>query len=315
MILDQLVLLMQLTEPHFQLLTDHPHGFWNMIGWGRIVRSRVDRKVAVGPLLLAGERLVLRDRLNLVSPKLHPDGRLRFGKVDVNDIAPHPEGAPVEVDVVALVSHLDQASQQFRTLDLVSHLEEEHHLAVLLWRADAVDARHRGDDDHVLTLQQGACCRKPQTVQFVIKRGGLLDVEITVRNVGLRLVVVVEADEILNRVFRKEGLELVVELCGKHLVVDQHQRGPLPALDDIGHRVGLPGAGDAEQHLMPMVLLQSIHQRLVGLGLIPGGLKLGAELERHRGSSVKNVRRPFNETVRIDRAEHVESVWRSGFPP
>ena len=46
-------------------------------------------------------------------------------------------------------------------------------------------------------------------------------------NVGLRLVVVVVADEVLDRVLGKEPAELLEELRGERLVVDHHQRRPV----------------------------------------------------------------------------------------
>ena len=77
-------------------------------------------------------------------------------------------------------------------------------------------------------------------------------------------------------------LELGVELGGEGLVVGQDQRRPLEAGDDVGHREGLAGAGDAEKGLMAVPDADRIDQSLDGLGLVAPGLVLGLELEQHR---------------------------------
>ena len=54
--------------------------------------------------------------------------------------------------------------------------------------------------------------RQPHPVDLVVDRRLLLDIGIGGRDVGLRLVVVVVADEVLHRVVRKEPPELLVQL-------------------------------------------------------------------------------------------------------
>jgi hypothetical protein len=51
------------------------------------------------------------------------------------------------------------------------------------------------------------------------------------RHIGFGLVVVVVADEVLDRVVGEQRLELAVELGGQRLVVGQDQRGALGAGD------------------------------------------------------------------------------------
>ena len=97
-----------------------------------------------------------------------------------------------------------------------------------------------------------------QLVQLVVDGGFFFDVDVARRDVGFRLVVIVVADEVLHRVVREERLELVVELRGQRLVVRQDQRRAVDRLDDLGHREGLAGPGDAQQHL---VLFAFAHAR------------------------------------------------------
>ena len=104
-------------------------------------------------------------------------------------------------------------------------------------------------------------------------------------DIGLRLVVVVVGDKVLHGVFREELPELLAQLGGQGLVVGQHQRGSLYLLDDLGHGVGLAGAGDALEHLLPQAQIHALGQLFDGLGLIPGGRIFRMDFElRHRGS-------------------------------
>jgi len=64
--------------------------------------------------------------------------------------------------------------------------------------------------------------------------------------------------------------------------VGHHQRGALHPLDDVGHGEGLAGAGDAQQGLVPVAALQSLHQPVDGLRLVAHGLEVGNDLKlRH----------------------------------
>ncbi len=115
---------------------------------------------------------------------------------------------------------------------------------------------------------------------MLVDRGILLDVRIRRRHVGLRLVIVVVRDEVLDRVVREELAELAVELRGQRLVVRQDHRRPLHALDHVRDAERLARAGDAEQGLMRQTRFQTVDQLVNGLWLIARGLIRGFELER-----------------------------------
>ena len=90
--------------------------------------------------------------------------------------------------------------------------------------AEAVDAAHARDDDHVAAVKQRARRRVPQLVDLLVDVRVLRDVGVGPRDVRLGLVVVVVADEVLDRVLREELLELGTELRRERLVVRQDQR-------------------------------------------------------------------------------------------
>ena len=105
-----------------------------------------------------------------------------------------------------------------------------------------------------------------QPVDLLVDGRVLLDVEVLAGDVGLGLVVVVVGDEVLDRVVREERPELVAQLRGERLVVGDHERRALDALDDAGHRHRLAGARRAEQ----------------GRAAVAGGEALGDAVDRAR---------------------------------
>ena len=141
----------------------------------------------------------------------------------------------------------------------------------------------------VAALEERSRGREPHAIDLVVDRRFLLDVRVARRNVGFRLVVVVVADEVLDRVLRKEAAEFLEELRGQGLVVRHHQRRPVHARDGLGHRVGLARPGHAEQHLMLVAAVQSFDQLRHGAHLVATELEVGDEVEaivkgRHSGA-------------------------------
>jgi hypothetical protein len=83
-------------------------------------------------------------------------------------------------------------------------LQLERHRGIGLDRADAVDARDRGDDDHVVALQDGPGRGVAHPVDRLVDVGLLLDIGVRARHIGFGLVIVVIGDEILDRILRKK---------------------------------------------------------------------------------------------------------------
>ena len=142
-----------------------------------------------------------------------------------------------------------------------AHLQAQDLALVLLGRAQAVDARHRGHHDDVAPGQQGRGGRVAQAVDLVVDRRVLLDVGVARGHVGLGLVVVVVGDEVLDPVVGEELAELVGQLGGQRLVGGDHERGPLHLLDGPGDGGALAAAGDAEQGLEAVARVDALGQR------------------------------------------------------
>jgi hypothetical protein len=152
---------------------------------------------------LTGERIDRRDALDLVAEQLDADGPLLVGGVDLDRVAPDPELVAGEPVVVALVLQLDEPAQHRIAIDRGSDIELARHLRVGLARADAVDARHRGHDDHVAARQQRERRRVAHPIDLLVHDRVLLDERVGRRDVRLGLVVVVVADEVVDRVVRE----------------------------------------------------------------------------------------------------------------
>ena len=197
---------------------------------GDEVRGRVDGDVLRLLDDLAAHRVEADELLDLVAPELHADGGVLGGGPDLDGVAAHAELAARGLEVVARVLDVDELAQHLVALDGLADLQEDHLLEVVLGRAQAVDAAHAGDDDDVAAQEQRRGGRVAQAVDLVVDGRVLLDVEVLRRDVGLGLVVVVVADEVLDRVVREELAELVAELGRQRLVVGDDQRGLLHLL-------------------------------------------------------------------------------------
>ena len=228
---------------------------------------------------LAGQRVEVLQALDLVAEHRRAERRLGVGREHLQRLAAHAEGAAREHAVVARVLDRDQFAQQRVAVDLLAALEDLHVHLVGLRRAEAVDARHRGDHDHVAAREHGRGGGVAQAVDLLVDRRVLLDVQVAARDVGLGLVVVVVGDEVLDRVVREERAELVAQLRRERLVVGDHQRRALHGLDHPRHRHRLAGAGRPQQRLEALPGLDALGERCDRLRLVGGGREDGVELE------------------------------------
>ena len=229
--------------------------------------------MADGVQLFPGQRVHLADAVHLVAEKFHADGHaVGVGQVDLHNVAAHAELVADEVDVVALVLQLHQAPRQLVAAHLHPGADADDHAAVIDGIAQAVDTGHAGHDDHVPPLGQGGRGRVAQPVDLVVDGAVLFNIGVGGGDIGLRLIVIVVADEVFHRVLGKKFLKLRAQLGGQRLVVGQHQGGPVQLGDHVGHGKGLAAAGHAHQGLGAVAAQQAVHQFGNGLRLVAGGL-------------------------------------------
>ena len=278
--LEQLAVGFEPRESLLQLGLDADHGLAHDLVAGDVVRGREHDELGELGDLLTGERIDDRDAFDLVAEELDARDRLFVRGMELDRVAPHPELASAERRVVALVLHVDELPEDRALVALLPDVGDEELALVLRGVAHAVDARHRGDDDHVSTSQQRRGGRVAETVDLVVDRAVLLDVGVARRDVRLGLVVVVVRDEVLDSVLREELAELVRELRRERLVGGEHEGRSLHLLDRPRDRRALAAAGDAEEGLEPVAALDAFRELLDGMRLVASGFEVGDDRER-----------------------------------
>ena len=212
-------------------------------------RHEVPRRVDVHLVSLrehlAGERVELRDPLDVVAEELDAHGKLFVRGLDLERVAADAELAAHQIGVGALVLDVDEMPKDRVAANALAFVQADRHGTVVHRRAKTVDAGDRRDDDHVSSLEQRPRRGVPHAVDLLVARAVLLDVRVAPGDVRLWLVVVVVRDEVLDGILGEELLELAVELRGERLVVREDEGGPSRIGDDLRHRHGLPRTGDA----------------------------------------------------------------------
>ena len=89
---------------------------------------------------------------------------------ELEHVAAYAKRAAHEVDVVATVLHVDELAQKHVAIDLVADADARRHLHVVGGRAQAVDARDRGDDQRVGTRKQRLRRGVAQALDLVVDR-------------------------------------------------------------------------------------------------------------------------------------------------
>jgi hypothetical protein len=248
-----------------------------------VLRGGEDREVVELRVDLAGERIEMRDLLDLVAEERDPIRRLRRRGLHLYHIPFDPKATPSEQRVVADVLGVDQLAEELVAVVLLPHRQVDEPLLVLLRRAEAVDARDRRDDHRVAAREKRRRCRVTETIDVVVAGRVLLDVEIGLRNVRLRLVVVVVGDEVLDGVCGEELAELVAQLRRQRLVVRDHEGRALQLLDQPRHGRGLSRAGRSEQRLEPVPRFERGGQLGDRVWLIAGGRVVGGDAKLGHG--------------------------------
>ena len=280
----QLVLLLELGQPLGELFLDDLDGLEHGLPGGHVMALGVNGNAPYPPDHLTGERVKDADGFHLVIEQFDANRLFfLFRRKNIDHITAHPVGGAAEIHLVAGVLQLRQPAQQFALVDAVTAHQVQHHGVVTGRITQAVDGRYGGHNDGVRPLQNGLGCGQPHLLDLLVHRGILLDEGVGARHIGFRLVVVVIGNEVLHRVFRKELLELPVQLGRQRLVGRHDDSGPPGLLDHIGHGEGLAGPGDPQQRLVTQAVVDPFDQLGDGLRLVTGGLVIGVELEKAFG--------------------------------
>ena len=250
--LDEFAVLAEELHPLVALPAYLLHRLHDPLPWDDVVGGRIDGQVADEVLHLPGNGVDLGDAVDLVPEELHPIGGIGgVGGVDLHHVPPDPEFVADKVQVVALVLEFHQLFDQLVPLLLHPLAQGDDHVLVVDGVPQAVDAGDAGHDDDVPPLRQGGGGGVAQPLDLVVDGAVLFDVGVGGGDVGLRLVVVVVADEIFHRVFGKKLAEFTVELSGQSFVGRENQGRSVAARDHVRHRECFARTGDAKQNLIP----------------------------------------------------------------
>ena len=190
--LQELALLLHPGEAFLELGLDLDDGLIEGRARGDIVGIGVEADRFQLVMGLAGERVELGNGLDLVAEEIDAPGAVVIvGRENLEIIAAQAEGAADEGLVVSCVLQVDELAHDGARIDQVAGLHIEGHRRIGLDRADAVNARDRGDDNHIIALENGARRSMAHPVDGLVDGAFLLDIGIRPRHIGLGHVVIV----------------------------------------------------------------------------------------------------------------------------
>ena len=135
-------------------------------------------------------------------------------------------------------------------------------------------------------------------LDLLVDRRVLLDVGITLRDVGLWLVVVVIRNEVLHRVVRQKLAKFVCQLGGQRLVRRHDQGRALELLDQPGCRRTLASSRCSKQDDVLLACLDPLGYLSDCRGLITSRLVFTDHLERRNSSLQVSDRAGHDLTLR-----------------
>ena len=296
---EQLPLLKQPGMVLVELFPDRDQRPREVLFAGHVVGPREERHAVLAGQFAPGQRVEAGQSFDLIAVEPHPEPQILVPGHDLHGVAPYAETAAFERGVIALILHLHKLPEErLAGGELGALLEHHEHSVVGLGRAQAVDAGDARDDQDVAALEERPGRGEAEAVDLLVDGGFLLDVGVARRNVGLGLVVVVVADEVLDGVVREEPAELLIELGRQRLVVRDDQRRPVDRFDHPRDGIRLPRTRDPEQYLVRVAPSQPLGELVDGLLLVAARLERAHHPERtgglRRGESGTRVgSRPF----------------------
>ena len=236
-----------------------------------VVGGGIDHHVFELSMDAAGQLVHLADTVDLIAEPLYAEDEIApLGGEDLQRVAADPEITALQGHVVAGVLDRHKLLQDFVPVFFHAGAEGDGHSLEFVGAAQAIDAGDGGDDNDIPSLRQRGRRGQAQLVDLVVDHGVLGNIGVALGNVGLRLVVIVVTDKILDCILRKKLLHLAVELAGQCLVVGNDQRGLVERLNDIGHCKSLAGSCHAQQGLKLISFFKSFYQFLDRFGLVAG---------------------------------------------
>ncbi len=159
---------------------------------------------------LTRQRVNLRDPFHFIPPKLNPVRRLSISRHNLQRIAPHPEDAPPQFQVIPFILNINQVAQNGIPAVHLPSFQFHRHLSPRFRITNTINARNRRHNDNILPAHQVGRRRQPQPVNLFINICFFFDIQVMPGNISFRLVIIIIADEVGDGVFREKLFELAV---------------------------------------------------------------------------------------------------------
>ena len=267
--LQQLVMRFKVFQPLFKLHLYIFHRAFQILTRGYIVRRRKNSHMRTLRQNLTRQHVNFQNALHFVVKHFNAHGFFVVtGGDNLNYIAAHAEGAALKGNVVTVVLNFHQLAQNRLAVNNLSSPQRKHHIIIFLRRAQTVNARYAGNDNNVAAFKQRAGRRVAQFINLIVDGSVLFNVGIALRNVSLRLIIIIIGNKIFHRVIRKEGFQLAGKLRRQRFVVRYYQSRLAHAVDNLRNGIGFARARRTQQHLRVQPLLHALRQGFNRLRLV-----------------------------------------------
>jgi hypothetical protein len=85
-----------------------------------------------------------------------------------------------------------------------------------------------------------------ETIDLFVDASIFFNIGIGLRDISLRLVIVIITNKIMNSIFRKKFLKFTIQLGGKSFIMGKDKGGTVYLSDDISHGKGFSRTGYPE---------------------------------------------------------------------
>ena len=125
----------------------------------------------------------------------------------------YTECTTFKIHLISSVLHIDKLTNHFIAINLHTRAKRYHHIHIVIWTTNTIDARNRCYNNNILTLCHCCCSRKTKLVNFIINRRVLCNICVRRRHISFWLIIIIVGYKILYRVFWKELLHFSIQLC------------------------------------------------------------------------------------------------------
>ena len=205
--LQQLVMLIKVFQPFFQLNLYVLHCSFQILARSYIVRRRKNCHMRALRQHFTGQHVNFQYAVYLIVKHFYTHGFFIVTcRNNFNYITAHTKSTTLKSNVVTVILNFHQFAQNSLTVNNLPRPQRKHHIVIFLRCAQTINARHTGNNNYVTAFKQRAGGRVAQFINLIVNGSVLFNISIALRNIGFRLIIIVVRYKIFNRVIRKERL-------------------------------------------------------------------------------------------------------------